>query len=801
VACVAPVGAVDAGGDCDDGDPLVRPGALELCGGLDEDCDGLVDDRDPDRVGAPRWAVDADGDTFGDPDSTVAACVPDLGLVTDTTDCDDADPAAHPGAMEVCGGADDDCDGLVDDDDPTLDRATATTWFLDLDADGFGDLASTPTCAAPDEFVAAGGDCDDADDTAFPGAPERCNGEDDDCDGATDEALPTWYPDADGDGRGAAAGAVTQCAQPPGTSPWGDDCDDADAERFPGNVETCDGADQDCDGLVDDADPDLAASRHHPDQDGDGFGDPTRPVIACVAPPGHVADATDCDDRLAAVFPGAPETCDLLDDDCDGLVDEVDPDLVGAPALHRDADLDGFGDPATHVVACFAPVGTVLDGTDCDDGDYRVRPGGPEWCDGRDGDCDGFVDEDDPDVLDAIELFADVDGDAFGDDATAVLSCAPLPDHTAWGGDCAPADPFVWPGAVELCDLVDNDCDGVVDDGATATSWYADGDGDGYGDVADALLACVPPVGRVLDASDCDDGDATVNPDGTEVCNAVDDDCDGRVDSADPDLGGTPTYFRDADGDSWGDPASAVAACSPPAGFVSRAQDCDDGAAGVYPGAGEVPGNTVDEDCSGTIACFRDQDQDGSGRSTATPDDGDGQCLAGDRESWTSLDCDDLDPLIHPLAPETCDGVDDDCDTVTDEGCAGTGDTGAPLCPGEVLPTGDADGDGVGDRCDGCPLEPDPTQPDADGDGRGDACDGALPGDNDGDGLGNGAEAAAGSDRDVPDTDGDGVDDGVEVSILATDPTLPDTDGGGASDGAEWAGGCDPLAPGDDGGC
>ncbi len=150
-------------------------------------------------------------------------------------------------------------------------------------------------------------DCDDGDPAVFPGADERCNGLDDDCDGTTDEpdALDAiaWFPDADGDGFGAAGEPVTACLPPEGFG-WSDeDCDDAAPDVHPAATESCDGRDEDCDGRIDDdpADP----RTFYEDLDGDGWGG-ARSVSACEAPRATTERPGDCDDRHADVWPGSP---------------------------------------------------------------------------------------------------------------------------------------------------------------------------------------------------------------------------------------------------------------------------------------------------------------------------------------------------------------------------------------------------------------------------------------------------------------------------------------------------------------
>jgi hypothetical protein len=166
---------------------------------------------------------------------------------------------------------------------------------------------------------------------------------------------------------------------------------------------------------------------------------------------------------------------------------------------------------------------------DCDDTNADISPVADELCDGIDNDCDGEIDT--PDALDALQGWADADGDGFGDPSSPLQSCeaAPLVDNDL---DCDDASAEIHPDADELCDELDNDCDGETDEDSAidAGTWYADEDADGYGDADVSTLACTQPSNTVADDSDCDDSSDQAFPGGTEVCDGLDNDCDGAVD-------------------------------------------------------------------------------------------------------------------------------------------------------------------------------------------------------------------------------------------------------------------------------
>ncbi|MFN7144874.1 MAG: putative metal-binding motif-containing protein, partial [Myxococcota bacterium] len=263
--------------------------------------------------------------------------------------------------------------------------------------------------------------------------------------------------------------------------------------------------------------------------------------------------------------------------------------------LYRDADGDGFGDPAATLDGCAARAGYVSNESDCDDADAAAYPGADERCDGADDDCDGAVDED---ALDQTPIYADADGDGFGDAASPTYVCDVPTDAIVDGSDCDDGDADISPAADETCDGVDQDCDGAVDDDAIdPLTWHADADGDGFGDAGATTLACAAPEGFVANGADCDDTYAAAFPGADENCDGHDEDCDGEVDEGATDPG---TWYPDRDADGFGDAADSTFACTPPDGWVRDAADCDDTSADVFPGA-EERWDGLDGDCDGAV--------------------------------------------------------------------------------------------------------------------------------------------------------------------------------------------------------
>ena len=364
--------------DCDDGDSAVNPGALESCNGVDDDCDGELDESG--ATGETTWYADADSDGYGDSATTLDACDQPSGHVGDATDCDDTDATVNPGAVEVwydgldadCAGDSDydaDADGFdsdahsgtdCDDTDASVYVGAADAWYDGVDSDCAGNSDFDADADGDDAVEHGGGDCDDADPTrASTFAETWYDGLDADCLGDDDF-------DADGDGH-----------QHDGYG--GDDCDDTDPDVFPGQTEEYyDGIDANCDGASDF------------DADGDGFDSDAH-------------GGADCDDADEAVSPDAVEVWyDGVDGDCDGASD-------------LDADGDGE-DSADH------------GGVDCDDTDPAIYTGATEtWYDGVDSDCSGSSD-------------FDADGDGHDSDEHGGADCDDADASVLPGADDAPED-------------------------------------------------------------------------------------------------------------------------------------------------------------------------------------------------------------------------------------------------------------------------------------------------------------------------------------------------------------------------
>ena len=595
--------------DCNDSAAGVSPGTVELCNNVDDNCNGVTDEGcDDDKDGycdaAMAWL------------NAPAVCP--LSTSATVLDCDDSDPAVHPGATERCNGIDDNC-------------AAGTDEGCDDDGDGYCDSAMA-VVGKPAVCANGGGDCNDTDPAIHPGATDICDDIDNDCDGVTDNAC-------DSDGDGYCSAAKTTLGKPKSCPNGGGDCNDANAAIQPGAIDLCDDIDNDCDGVTDNA----------CDSDGDGYCAASKVTIGkpAICPNG----GADCNDADKSVHPNAVETCNGVDDNCNGATDEG-----VKTTFFRDGDSDGFGDSGNATQACQEPAGYALVGGDCDDGNGAIYPGAAETCNGLDDNCNGVVDE-------GVKttFYLDGDGDGFGLASATTEACSKPPGYALVALDCNDANANVHPGATEACNGYDDDCNGVIDgaDSLGCAGYFGDGDGDGYGPIGGATVCLCTGTAQtpVTVGGDCDDKNASVHPGATEICNGIDDNCNQLIDE-----GVKATFYRDADGDGYGDVAVTSLACSAPAGFVANSADCDDSAASVHPLAPETC-NGVDDNCDGVT-----DDHVGAGDPCANTNSF-GTC-AGVKvcNGAAGLSCTARTP-----AADTCNAVDDNCDGQTDEGNPGGG--------------------------------------------------------------------------------------------------------------------------------
>jgi hypothetical protein len=624
--------------DCDDLDATVRHGAPEACNGKDDDCDGSVDEAG--SSGCSAFFRDADGDTWGVAGDTRCLCAADVAGGYGATrggDCNDGDAQVNPGATEICNDKNDNCVGGVDEG-------------CDADHDQYCGAAQV-VVGTPAVCPLGGGDCNDRDAAVHPGAAEVCDGKDNNCAAGADEGC-------DDDGDGYCDQALAMVGAPAACPKGGGDCDDQDAQVHPGAPELCDGVDNDCDFQVDANDAqDLLASGPEPCENQSGVCDgATKPVALCVGGAWKPCLSAQYLDHAGAYQAGTEKACDGLDNDCDGSTDE---DF--SVTLSNGTVVKGAGKPCS--------TGTCGGGiTVCrpdHDGIVCTQETGTshEKCDGVDNDCDNLTD-----AADASDLTTWDEQPC--EKQAGVCEGAVKPTELCVGGAwqaCTEAMyqqyNGLYQGGSELeCDGLDNDCDGSADEDFTrlmpdGTLVHGVGQACGLGKCAGGTSQCLPSLWGIQ----C----STEVLAGPEVCNQLDDDCDGKTDGADPDLTVKDLQYCE----------NQKGVCK---GAIKPGTRCV--------GGGWLPCTTAEYQASseryqfGTEATCDGYDNDCDGAidedfSTTAPDGtqlfgvgkacGLGVCAGGltqCRPDKTGTVC----SSASYAGPEVCDGLDNDCDGKTD---------------------------------------------------------------------------------------------------------------------------------------
>nr|MBP9884016.1 hypothetical protein [Chitinophagales bacterium] len=234
-----------------------------------------------------------------------------------------------------------------------------------------------------------------------------------------------------------------------------------------------------------------------------------------------------------------------------------------ADTFFTDGDFDGYGNPAATIIAASIPPGYAEDHSDCDDTNPLIHPGSLETCNYSDDDCNGETDEGVQTVF-----YADADHDGFGTSNQVALSCYAPDGFVGDTTDCNDNAMNIHPFIAEVCNYVDDNCDGRIDE-ALQSIFYADSDGDGYGNLNTSISACIETSGFVSDTTDCNDSNPNIHPSQSETCNGTDDNCDSQVDE-----GAVAIFYFDADADGFGNADSTVISCPAPEGFVFNAADC-----------------------------------------------------------------------------------------------------------------------------------------------------------------------------------------------------------------------------------
>ena len=397
--------------------------------------------------------IDGDNDGYG-------VC-PDCGIINgciyEGDDCNDANSNINPGINEVCNGIDDNCNSQIDE-------GVKLTFYRDSDSDGYGNLNQMSyACSAPSGYVSDNTDCNDANSNINPGETEICNGIDDNCNGQIDEGVKlVFYIDSDLDGYGNLNNPTQACSAPSGYVSDNTDCNDANSNVNPGETEICNGIDDNCNGQIDENGV-CGSTNYYCDNDDDGFlsavPSGSCDTFNCIPLWCYKNFGKDCDDNNLNINPGVRELCDGIDNNCDGIIDEIiqtDPTNCGSCGNVCDFEnvqVHNCNQGICGIISC--ELGWVDLNKIPEDGcENECEPTGPELCDGMDNNCDGRTDEgfNGDDCEEKCINEGGIDFDSLR-----------IPGFKCCGNDANEGNPFEEFIEISCEDNNDNDCDGQID--------------------------------------------------------------------------------------------------------------------------------------------------------------------------------------------------------------------------------------------------------------------------------------------------------------------------------------------------
>ncbi|CAA0103588.1 Uncharacterised protein [BD1-7 clade bacterium] len=490
-----------------------------------------------------NWYKDLDGDGYGNAVMVQQAITAPTGYVADNTDCNDSEALANPGQEELFDNIDNNCNGTIDEG--------AASYFVDNDGDGDGDIYdTTPQTKTPAEsngYALTNTDCDDGDAKNSGLNNEQPDNQDNNCDGHINEGFNFAFitsntyngnlEAAGGIGGNAALNADAICQNLADSSPllpastykaWLSLISSHAANRISHSegIYTNTHGDKLADGWLDLTDGILMATINY-----DQYGIETQGT--------YWTNTTSSGRRAAPACQGFSNAASGLEGitgsttgdwtnnaltDCDTLNHLIC--VESKPNYFLDADSDGFGSPGTTIESSTSPGAQyVLNDDDCDDTDSNISPAETEIYDAIDNNCNGAIDEG------FATYFRDADADGYGNAAITKIKMSQPLGYVTDSTDCNDNIPTINPSVTEIANLIDDNCDGTIDEGFVALDYYQDNDNDSFGDPAVSQKSTVKPTGYVLDNTDCNDNDNTINPSTEDTINNIDANCDSLYDN------------------------------------------------------------------------------------------------------------------------------------------------------------------------------------------------------------------------------------------------------------------------------